>query len=105
MWKLLSMPLYFFRELIFESKDEYNINSSDFNTKKVMAFSIIVMSLILNILLIWRVLDLALENIEIKDALHHYHPEHDALKGYKPEEKFEFRPQIKPEEKPTKPVK
>lgn len=63
------MPLWFFRELIFESKEEYDINSTAFNTKKVMTFMIIVLSIILNTVVIWRILTLALDNIELKEKI------------------------------------
>lgn len=69
MWKLLSMPLFFFRELIFESKEEYDINSTYFNTKKVLAFSILILSIILNVLLVIRVVSLAVANLDLKEAL------------------------------------
>lgn len=69
MLKLLSIFSYFFKELIFESKEEYDFKSSKFNMRKFLVFSIILMSIFLNIFLMNRVYRLALANTEYKKTL------------------------------------
>lgn len=95
MWKLLSMPLFFFRELIFESKEEYDINSTSFNTKKVLAFSILILSIILNVLLVIRVVSLAVTNLDLKEALDKAHHTKAEELDKVPTEVIEVKPTAK----------
>ena len=67
--KIFTMPIYFFRELIFDSKEEYDINSTSFNTRKVLTFLIMVLSICLNIALVARVFSMALEIVEFKEKI------------------------------------
>lgn len=64
--KFLLMPIFFFRELIFESEKEYDITSTSFNTKKVLVFLIMVLSIVASMLLTWRCINLAIDNIDLK---------------------------------------
>lgn len=69
MLKLLSMLTYFFRELFFDSKDEYDIKSSNFNIRKTLAFTLMFTSFVLNIFLINRVYELATANIKLTEEV------------------------------------
>lgn len=67
--KIFSLPALFLRELVFDSKEEYDITSTSFNTKKVITFWVIVLSFILNIVSVTRTVTLALENIELNNKI------------------------------------
>ena len=66
MLKLLSIFSYFFKELIFESKEEYDFKSSKFNMRKFLIFTLVLGSFFLNIFLINRVYHLAVLNSNLK---------------------------------------
>lgn len=65
MFKLLSTLLYFIRELIFDSSDEYSFNSPSFNSRKAMVFVIVTFSFAMNLFLLERTYYLATMNIEL----------------------------------------
>jgi uncharacterized membrane protein YgaE (UPF0421/DUF939 family) len=66
MLRLLSMFTYFLRELIFDSKDEYSFKSSKFNPRKVVVFTIVVVSVVLNFYFFNRTFAMAKSVNEIK---------------------------------------
>lgn len=69
MMKLISLVFYLIKELIFASKDEWNIKSNKFNGKKVATAIVLFMSILLNIFFLNRVCDLAVSHTEIDDKL------------------------------------
>jgi len=69
MFKIISIIVYFIRELIFDNKEEYNIKSSKFNTRKFIIFTIIMLSMIVNIFAIDKTYTLAKKNLEFQKKL------------------------------------
>lgn len=66
MLKLLSIITYFFRELVFDYKEEYDFKSSKFNARKVGVFLILLFSISLNWFLVVRLYHLSRANIELR---------------------------------------
>lgn len=66
MLKLLSVLSYFLRELIFDSKDEYDWSSSKFNMRKVAIFLVLALSITLNMFLGNRTVALASSIVDLK---------------------------------------
>lgn len=69
MFRMITMLAYFLRELIFDSKEEYNFRSRRFNARKVLIFILISCSFLTSILLTNRLYKLALENIELREEI------------------------------------
>lgn len=69
MMKLISLAFYLIKELIFASKDEWNIKSNKFNGKKVAAAIVLFMSLLMNIFFLNRLYTLAVSYTEMDDKL------------------------------------
>jgi hypothetical protein len=69
MLKLLSIITYFFRELVFDYKEEYDFKSSKFNVRKVGLFLILLSSISLNWFLVVRVYHLSKANIELRKVI------------------------------------
>lgn len=69
MFKLLQMVIYFLKELIFDKKDELDIKSSKFNTRKFTVFMIVLCSLILNMFCFYRIFNLAKHQIEYREYI------------------------------------
>jgi len=67
MFKILKMIVYFLKELIFDKKDELDIKSSKFNTRKFSVLMIVLCSLILNVFCFIRIYSLAKHQIEYKE--------------------------------------
>lgn len=65
----LSIIFYFFRELVFDSSEEYNLKSVNFNTKKALIFIMLVVSITTNIILFTRVVVLALEQTDNSNTI------------------------------------
>lgn len=55
MWKIVTMLLYFLRELVFESPGEYDFKSNKFNPRKIAILLLLSASIIFNVLLIERI--------------------------------------------------
>lgn len=70
MLKLISIFMYFIRELVFDRKNEYNFKSSEFNARKFVVFSMIIASITLNGYLFFKILTLANHNVELKHKIH-----------------------------------
>jgi hypothetical protein len=66
MFKIFTIFTYFIRELIFDSKDEYDFKSSKFNTRKFTVFILVVGSITANVYIVYRSIKLASSNIELK---------------------------------------
>lgn len=64
MLKLVSLILYFIRELVFDSKKEYQFTSPDFDSRKMTFFALLTLSATLNFFLAERCYNLA-ENMII----------------------------------------
>jgi hypothetical protein len=81
MFKIITSLLVFFREIIFESKEEYDFKSRKFNPIKTMAYIIIVTSLVLNVFLVTRVYYMAVASIATKKKIeeHALEDEKEAL--------------------------
>lgn len=69
MLKLLSVLSYFLRELIFDSKDEYDLSSSKFNMRKVAVFLVLALSITLNLFLGNRTVALASANVDLRKQI------------------------------------
>ena len=69
MLKLLSIITYFFRELVFDYKEEYDFKSSKFNARKVATFLILIASISLNGFLVVRIYHLSKANIELRKGI------------------------------------
>lgn len=65
MLKILTIFIYFIKELIFDSKDEYDFKSSKFNTRKFIVFIFIVTSVIANVFISYKVIKIAKHNVEL----------------------------------------
>lgn len=66
MFRILSMLVYFFRELIFDSKEEYDFKSRKFNSKKVLAFVLMLLSFSANAFFMNRIYHLAIDNATLR---------------------------------------
>ena len=66
MLKLLSVIIYFLREMIFDSKDEYDFKSAKFNARKFAVLLVTLLLLLFSCFFFERCLMLARENIELK---------------------------------------
>lgn len=69
MFRILSILSYFLRELIFDSKDEYDLTNSKFNMRKVSLFAFVIISVTLNVFLMNRTVALASTNLELQKAI------------------------------------
>jgi hypothetical protein len=65
MLKILTIFIYFIRELIFDSKDEYDFKSSKFNTRKFTVFIFVIASLAANVFISYKVIKIAKHNVEL----------------------------------------
>ena len=61
---VISIVFYFVRELLFDSKKEYDFWSPQFDPRKVIFYSLMIISAIMNVFLFSRVLDLAHESVK-----------------------------------------
>jgi len=64
MIKILSMLVYFLKELIFDTAEESDFISHKFNARKFIVFLLITLSFIMNIFFMYRLYNLSLKNIE-----------------------------------------
>ena len=72
------MLVYFFRELIFESKEEYDFKSRKFNSKKVLLFILVMLSFTANMFFVNRIYHLAIDNAKLRKELQSLgHPTND----------------------------
>lgn len=65
MFKIFSIFTYFIRELVFDSKDEYDFKSSKFNTRKFTVFVFIILSMSANVFISYKVIKIAKHNVEL----------------------------------------
>lgn len=72
MLRTVMMIFRFFRELVFDSKEEYDFRSSKFNGRKVLIFVLAVGSFVTNIIQFDRAYKTALENVRLMDELKVY---------------------------------
>jgi hypothetical protein len=70
--KLVALLFSFLRELIFDSKEEFDFKSSKFNARKFTVLILIVFSLFLNLLFAQRLYSLARQNVELKNFIEIY---------------------------------
>lgn len=54
MTQIAKLLFYLFRELIFDNKDEFDIKSKKFNTRKFIVLILVTMSFVINLWLIHR---------------------------------------------------
>ena len=66
MVKIFSLLLYFFKEIVFDNKEEYNFKSSKFNTRKFIVLIIVMMSVLVAVTMTSRTYALAKTNLELK---------------------------------------
>lgn len=69
MSKILNLLLYFFKEIIFEHKDEHDFQKKEFNTRKMVVCLLLIISFATNILFLERIYKLAITNIGLRGAL------------------------------------
>jgi hypothetical protein len=69
MFKIISMLLVFFRELIFDSKEEYNITSANFSIRKTSTFFILAFMTFLAIMLLYKAFLLSQNNLRLKSRV------------------------------------
>jgi len=69
MFRIITMLVYFFRELIFESKEEYDFKSRKFNSKKVLLFILVLLSFTANMFFVNRIYHLAVDNAKLRKEL------------------------------------
>jgi hypothetical protein len=69
MLKILTIFIYFVRELIFDSKEEYDFKSSKFNTRKFTVFVFVILSLSFNIFISYKVIKIAKHNVELMNTV------------------------------------
>lgn len=69
MFRFFSVLIMFIKELIFDSKEEYNIKSSQFNTRKFIIFIILTLSIISSFIVSIKAYGLAKENIILHEQL------------------------------------
>ncbi len=67
MVKIFSLLLYFFKEIVFDNKEEYNFKSSKFNTRKFIVLIIVIMSVLVAVTMTSRTYALAKTNLELKE--------------------------------------
>lgn len=68
--QLISVVWFFIREMLFDSKDEYNINSKKFNARRVTIALLLMFLLITEVFMLVRAYGLASEVLILKDNLH-----------------------------------
>lgn len=54
MTQIAKLLFYLFRELIFDNKDEFDIKSKKFNTRKFIVLILVTMSFVINLWLVHR---------------------------------------------------
>lgn len=57
------------RELIFDSREEYDFRSRMFNMRKVLIFVLMFASLVANLIFVNRIYTLAVENVKLKKEI------------------------------------
>ena len=62
MFRVIAIIVYFFREMVFDSKEEYNIKSKHFSLKKVSLFVLVCVMAFANGVFLYRIYALAVEN-------------------------------------------
>lgn len=72
MFRMLTMLLYFFRELVFDSKEEYDYKSKMFNIRKVLVFVLLFTSFVTNAVFVHRIYTLAVENLKLTRTIEEY---------------------------------
>ena len=63
MFKLATIVFYFIRELLFDSKKEYDFKSAQFDSRKMIFLVLLYLSIVLNWILVVRTVELAHEAI------------------------------------------
>jgi hypothetical protein len=66
MTHIAKLIFYLLRELIFDSKDEYNYKSRKFNTRKFLILILFCLSVSVNAWIFYRYLLLATEHLNLK---------------------------------------
>lgn len=69
MFKIFTIFIYFIRELIFDSKDEYDFKSSKFNTRKFIVFVFIITSVSANVFISYKVIKIARHNVNLIESI------------------------------------
>ena len=67
--QLVSIIFYFIRELLFDSKKEYDFRSPQFDPRKMIFFVLTAISICVNIFLIGRVVTIAHESVKDSDKI------------------------------------
>lgn len=58
---IVKLLFYLVRELVFDNKDEYDIKSAKFNTRKFMVLIVVVMTILSNCWLFYRLVTVTLQ--------------------------------------------
>lgn len=62
----------FLKELVFDSKEEYDFKSSKFNSRKFLVYVLLIVSISCNAFLIIRLYELASTNVDLKHKVMEY---------------------------------
>lgn len=68
-WSFITMFFTFIRELLFDSKEELDYNSSKFNARKVAVFFIVIALSLSTALLTYRLVNQSIYVVRLKDAI------------------------------------
>lgn len=60
--KAVKVLFYVLRELVFDNKEEYDYRSTKFNTRKFIATSVMMLSIIMNVFTFTAIYKMGLEN-------------------------------------------
>jgi len=67
----VKLVFYLLRELVFDNKDEYDIKSTKFNTRKFILLLLMVMTVLCNFWLFYR---LVVVSMDYKESMTHCQP-------------------------------
>lgn len=81
MTHIAKLIFYLLRELIFDSKDEYNYKSRKFNTRKFLILILFCLSVSVNAWIFYRYLLLATEHLNLKAVCEKVIPPRPSVKN------------------------
>lgn len=67
--KILLAPIYFLRALIFDREEEYTFTHHEFNIRKYLAFLLLCLSTLLNLVLIYKSVQLVIDVVKLESEV------------------------------------
>ncbi len=67
--KILLAPIYFLRALIFDREEEYTFTHHEFNIRKYLAFLLLCLSILLNLILIYKSAQLVIDVVKLESEV------------------------------------